>query len=498
MPAGIEALLRKPRTWLTHNGTNFDWHWLQSYGIPRPTNHHDTLVGEQVLATTGRHDVRKDLGSTLQRRLGYSTKQTIDHAGWSNAELTEKQVEYAAGDVLALPQLFLTQLELAEQRGLGEAMQKEQALTPIITQIGYNGVQLDQEAYENLLIEQYEKALEARGRIGTWFNANSPAQVQTYLASQGCNVPNTKATTLNLLADDFPVIRDVLILRRAAKRSSMYEDKMLEEFADANLIVRSQYWQVAAETTRFTCTDPNFQQVPRDMRGMFGSADPAVKVVSADFSQIEVRFCAELSKDAELYLAIEDEDIHSNMARTLFNKEVLEGDDRFRGKAGTFTLIFAGSIEGIKEMGAIVGIDIPDKVAEVMISRFFNRFRGVKKWHDGIKTATRQRIVTINLPWGHKRIVTGNKKYLQLIANNMIQGSAAIGIKEALFEADRRGLTPYIGALIHDEIMGTNVPITYAKEFAHELEDAMIVGMSRILHSIPVKVETKISQHWGK
>ena len=498
MPAGIEALLRKPRTWLTHNGTNFDWHWLQSYGIPRPISHHDTLVGEQVLATTGRHDVHKDLNSTLERRLGYSTKGTIDHAGWANAELTEAQIQYAAGDVLTLPLLFLAQLELAEQRGLGNAMQKEQELTPIMTQIGYNGVQLDVEAFENLLIEQYEKALAARERIGVWFNANSPAQVKAYLESQNCFVPNTRASTLNLLADDFPVINDVLCMRRASKRSSMYEDRMLKDFADSNLLVRSQYWQIGADTTRFTCTDPNFQQIPRDMRGMFGSSDPAFKVVSCDFSQIEVRFVAELSQDPELVLAIDDEDIHTNMAQTMFNKQKLEGDERFRGKAGTFTWAFIGGIEGIKEMGALAGVFITDEQAHDMIQRLNSRFRGVAHWHQGIRTAAKQRSVTVELPWGHKRHLFGAKKTPQVICNTMVQGSASLGMKESLLEADRRGLTPYICALIHDEAMGTNIPTTYAYEFAHELEEAMIVGMSKILHNIPIKVDTTVSQHWKK
>ena len=498
MPAGIEALLRKPRTWITHNGTNFDWHWLQSYNMPLPTSHHDTLVGEQVLATTGRADIKKNLDATMKRRLNKSTKGEVDHSGWQNSYLTDEQVMYAAGDVVLLPALFITQLELAEKRGLGRAMQKEQELTPIISQIGHNGVQLDQEAFENLLIAQFERAIEAQERIGAGFNPNSPQQVMRYLNSMNCYPKNTKQGTLNLLEDDFPFVKDVQIMRRAAKRESMYADKMLPIFADEDLIVRSMYWQVGAATARFTCTDPNFQQVPKDMRGMFGSQDPSVRCVSSDFSQIEVRLVAELSQDAELYLAIDSEDIHVNMAQTMFNKAVLTGDERFRGKAGTFTWCFIGGRAGLQEMGALAGVFISDEQADAMILRLNRRFRGVAQWHKTIREAAKRRQVTVELPWEHKRHLFGAKKTPQVICNTMVQGSAAMGIKESLFEANKRGLIPYIGALVHDEIMGTNIPTAYAQDFAEELEEAMIEGMSKVLHTVPIKIETKIGSHWSK
>ncbi len=500
MPEPVEALLKQPipRQWVTHNGTNFDWHWLRSYGIPIPPSHYDTLVGEQVLATTGRADIKKDLGHTMQRRLGYSSKGVADHSGWANRELNENQVAYAAGDVEELARLMLAQMELAEDRGLGEALVKEQYLTSIVAEIGSNGTQLDVEAFENLLIDQFEKAIAARERIGAWFNPNSPAQVKRYLHDNGCFVQDTKAATLNLLEEDFPIVKDIQIMKRAAKRSSMYSTKMLDEFADNDFLVRSMYWQTAAETTRMTSTDPNFQQIPRDMRGMFGSKDPGVRTVSSDFSQIEVRFVAEFSEDPELYIAIEDEDIHSNMARTMFNKIILVGDDRFRGKAGTFTWTFIGGIEGIQAMGALAGVYISDEEADEMIARLNARFKGVANWHRRIRVAANRRVVTIDLPWHHQRHLVGAKRRPQVICNTMVQGSAAAGMKEALFECHRRRLTPYISALIHDEIMGTNIPTAYAEEFGRELEEAMIEGMSKILQTVPVKVETTISSHWGK
>ena len=317
MPEEIRDLLSQEKGWVTHNGTNFDLHWLQSYGIMPDGWFHDTLIGEQVLGTTGRHDIKKDLGSTFQRRLGYSAKKSVDHSGWSNPELTDEQVAYAAGDVEDLLRLMTVQMELSKERSLEEAMLLEEDLSPTIARIGYTGMQYDHEVFETLLIDWLERALEAQDRIGAWFNPNSAPQVKEYLASQGCYVKDTKKETL-LLLEDFPAAQDIVIMRGAKKRSSMYANRIDKEFSDAYGIVRTNYWQVGADTTRFACSDPNLQQIPRDFRPMFGSSDPNLKVVAVDYSQLEVRIAAELSKCPYLYQALVSEDLHVYMARTMF------------------------------------------------------------------------------------------------------------------------------------------------------------------------------------
>ena len=135
-------------------------------------------------------------------------------------------------------------------------------------------MQLDADKLDELIIEQYEKALEAQERLGVFFNPNSPKQVMDYLHSIGCFVKDTKAATLNMLEDDWPQVADVLIMRRARKRTSMYEERMATEFADAHGIVRTNYWQVGTDTTRFSCSNPNLQQIPRNFRSsLAGSRD---------------------------------------------------------------------------------------------------------------------------------------------------------------------------------------------------------------------------------
>ena len=495
MPEEIDILLRRPREWITHNGTNFDLHFLQSYGHMPEGTHFDTLVGEQVLATTGRADVKKDLASSAKRRLGLDVKQQVDHTAWSNPELTEHQVMYCAMDVLSLHALQLRQLELAVERRLDTAMMREMDLTRCIARIGYNGLQLDEDKLDELIIEQYERALEAQSRIGVFFNPNSPKQVMEYLHSIGCMVTDTKAGTLNLLADDWPQIEDVLIMRRARKRTSMYEERMATEFADGDGIVRTNYWQVGTDTTRFSCSNPNLQQIPRNFRAMFGGKE-GHQVVAVDYSQLELRVAAEIAQDYELMKALEAEDLHSDMAYTMFNRPHESVEERNGGKAGTYTWVFKGGKDGVQAMGAAQGIRISDQMANMMLRNLSRRFTGVAKWHRQCEQASHQRTVSLTLPWGHKRHLIGAMRNPQRICNTMVQGSAAMGLKEAIFECEEQGILHLIGGLVHDEIVGTNIPDNEVSDFEATLKDCMIKGMQKVIHTVPIEVESKIGTHW--
>ena len=494
-----EDLLRQQRCWVTHNGTNFDWHWLQWYGFEAPAvgRHFDTLIAEQVLAVVDRRDIRKDLGSTLKRRLKEDVKATIDHRGWMNATLTDEQVAYAALDVLALMALKDEQLKLAKERRLSEAMEKEQQLTSVIMRIGYNGLQLDSDRMYELILKALEDAQAAAQRLGG-LNVNSSKQVLDRLRREGLRVHDSRATTLMPLADRHQIVDDILRVRRARKRDSMYSEKMETDYADAEGLVRAAYWQIAAETTRFTCSDPNLQQIPRDMRSMFGSSDPAKRVVATDYSQLEVRVAAELANDPQLVEAIDSEDLHTHMAQIMFSKDAVSKEERRDGKAGTFTWLFAGGAKGIQTMGASAGFEIDTDTARQMVQRLSQRFRGVATWHSEAQTACRNlRAIPISLPWGHKRVLVGAQRAPTKVCNTMVQGTAAIGLKEALFEAHRRNLTNYIGGLVHDEIVATNVPVAEAEGFRQELEEAMLVGMQKLLVKVPIEVESKVGGHWS-
>ena len=313
---------------------------------------------------------------------------------------------------------------------------------------------------------------------------------------QGCFVTDTRKETLNLLADDWPCVKDVIIMRQAKKRSSMYAGRIDNEYSDGQGIVRTNYWQVGADTTRFTSTSPNLQQIPRDFRPMFGSADPAYQVVAVDYSQLEVRVVAELSKDPALYDALCSEDLHLFMAQTMWPGEEISSLRRYRGKAGTFTWTFMGGRDGIQHMGATAGVRISDDEADSIIRNLNRRFTAVGSWHNLIRRASKQRMVTVDLPWGHKRHLVGQKNRPQTICNTMVQGTAAIGLKMALLECAKDGLIDYMGGLVHDEVVATNVPTRQADEYRQAVEEALLRAMRNLITNVPIEVESKVGQHW--
>ena len=481
--------------WITHNGTGFDLLFFLSQGVELKFGmHYDTLIGEQVLGTVNRHDVRRDLGSTMKRRLGRNSKGTIDHTTWQDDHLDEAQLEYAAADVEYLVAIKDVQIDLAYNRGLKQALEKEQKLTTIVAQIAHNGMAISKEELVKMQERFLEQAAEAQARLPEHLNVNSPKQVKEFLHSKGIMVESTSKDILIMRSE--PECHDILTVRPALKRSGFYDDSWLDKYVVDDR-VRTRYRQLGTDTTRFSSADPNLQQIPRDMRGMFGHEE-GKHVVAVDYAQLELRIAAHLSQDQELIGALESEDIHEYMAQVMMNRKEVTKVERRDGKAGTFTWIFYGGVFGIQAMGRQQGIDIPEEKANSMLRRLRSRFRGVTQWHNTSARALsrRPRIATVVLPWGHQRQFLSKDQRVQRIVNTQVQGRAAIGLKEALFEIHKRGLDRYIGGLVHDEIVATSVPERQSAEFAAELGEAMVVGMTKVCDTIPITVDTDIGSYW--
>ena len=393
---------------------------------------------------------------------------------------------------------------------------KEQELTIPAAVIRGNGLPLSEDRLEELKVDMLEKAEEARERVLDTFgdiNLNSWQQVkQGAEDALGIKLKNTTVETLNYEGRNYPVLRDIITVRRADKRSGFYDEDWIEDFL-INGRVYANYWQLGTGTTRFSSTKPNLQQIPRNMRVMIGN-EPGMKVVQADFGQIELRIIAFYSRDTELVNALLEEDFHADMASTMFKQETVTKNQRSQGKWGTFTWTFAGgaravvaaSRKGDNEEGFL-----SDQEAEEMLLGLGQRFRRVKRFQGDAKDAVKgRRAKKVILPWGHQRILTPGK-YRTILGsqyiNTRVQGSAAIGFKEAVMECHRRGLTPYIGGLVHDEIVATGLPEAEAEDYRVELVDAMHTGMMRMFeivraHSrheypeVPVSVEYNVADTW--
>lgn len=502
IPEPLRELLSLDNLFITQNGTTFDLPFLLQSGI-KIKNHYDILIAEQVLNTSNRRDTRNDLGAIMERRIGQSFKRSVDHGAWTAPSLTHDQKLYAASDTAFLVKIYKIQQSLARQRKLVEPLDHEQKLTTRMAQIINNGMAFSHDTlqekreamYDNLLIYQHELEEE----FGWGFNPRSSQEVISALGSIGIDISNSQQGTLKPIAEHNPTVQKILDVRQASKRTGFYDENFEQKYVKFGRIY-TKYWQLGTNTTRYSSSDPNLQQIPKNMRSFIGN-EPGHKVVASDFSQIEIFIAASITRDSNLIEALDSEDFHAYMAQQMFDLNYIpileiEKDTRNDGKAGTFTWVFAGGENGIIEMGKSAGKVIPNKRARGMILHLQRRFPGVTRWHRSKRNKVSKRFPSkVRLPWGHQRVFLPGQQSVQKFVNTEVQGTAAIGLKESILEADRRGLLEYIGGLVHDEIVATSVPDEEAIDFARELEDAMKAGMAKVCN-LPVRVESEIDDAW--
>lgn len=503
IPDDVKKLFTKDKTFIVHNGVGFDLWFMDTHGIKwEDSKWHDTLVGETVLASTGRRDVSKSLRASLRRRIGKEVDKDIEHGHWDE-ELTDKQLEYASQDVLSLPALYREQLAKAEHSEETRAMEMEMKLVPYVARMSINGLPLKREVMRQFVRDQHVAIAESekflRKRFGKDINLNSPKQVKEALNNNGIPVESTGMEVLTpLLMIDGPhtkIIEPLITWKHGAQRIKMYS----EDWMDQHIIddwVHPHFWQCSADTTRFTSSNPNLQQVPKDSRGIIGGMD-GMDIVSVDYSQIEVRIAAKVAQDETLIAALESEDIHTSIAAEVYgiSEEEVSKYQRKVAKAMTFLLLFGGGVPKFYEYVKMLGGSITYEEAAELVFKFFSRFSGLhamKKKAE--RLAQRPGPVFIRLPNSNRRILIGQSKRSTVILNTMVQGTAAVGLKYGMIEAGDRGLMKYIGATVHDELVAA-VPHKQAKEFGHELQEAMIIGMRKAIDTT-VKAEISIGKVW--
>ena len=486
---------------VTHNGAMFDLLFFRNNGI-RFHNHYDTLIGELVLATNGRRGVRKNLGATMKRRTGQDSKLEIDHSAWSAHTLTEDQLIYAATDVLYLHDIQKEQVSKAKERFLTLALEKEQALSLLCVEATHRGIHLDFERYSYFVNQMIEKANESRARVayvfGEDFNVRSPKQVLENLQLIGLKIESTRVDELALIARDMQIVEDILTVRQSDKRAGMYSPEWYQKYVTNNR-VHARYWQLGTDTTRFSSSDPNMQQIPRNMREMFGGEEGKV-IIGIDYAQAELRMAASIANSPSLMKALQADDVHNEMAAVMFEMDPLEVtyEQRQDGKTGSFDWVFGGGADGLRKMGIRQRKDISEAKARKMLRNLNERFPEVHAWHENARLlASKSRYgIDVKLPWGHRRMLTGTQRVHTKVCNTKVQGSVAIIIKEAMLELFKYGLYDYVGGCVHDEITFTSVPENEAQELA--VEAAKVIEDASLEHSlIKFPTDTAISKYWS-
>ena len=525
--AKLRPLLEDPARPKIGQNLKYDMSVLANYGIALDGIYADTMLESYVLDSTA---TRHDMDSLALKYLGLKTIHFEDVAGKGAKQITfnavpiEQAVPYAAEDADITFRLHeLLWPRLAQTEALMNLLRDiEVPLIPVLSRIERNGVLVDGERLQRQSIElgQRLEILQAQAwdLAGGDFNLGSPKQLQTILFEQmGLPVkqktpkgqPSTNEAVLQELADEGHELPILLLEHRSlSKLKSTYTDKLPDQVNARTGRVHTSYHQAVAATGRLSSSDPNLQNIPirtaegRRIRQAFVA--PAGRVMlSADYSQIELRIMAHLSGDKGLLEAFaRGEDVHRATAAEVFGTTPMAVTDvqRRHAKAINFGLIYGMSAFGLARQ---LGIDRGSAADYMEI--YFQRYPGVKKYMDETRESARKQ--------GYVETLYGRRLYLPDIkASNVqrrqyaertainapMQGSAADIIKRAMLNCHRwlqeQSLHTLMVLQVHDELV-FEVP-------DHELA-AVRKGVERCMASaaqlrVPLVVDMGTGPNWDE
>jgi len=455
---------------------------LGERGLALPQPDFDTQLAAFLVEPSGAHDVP----SLALQSLGTRVQSYEELAGRGAKAVPATEIEpealgrWAAAQLVASRALEPLLRERLEQDGLLPLFEQvELPLTGVLGQVERTGVRLDEQRLAALSEEYAAKLSEIEGRIfalaGESFKVNSPKQLQ-HILFEKLALPVIKKTktgystdesVLEQLAHEHELPREVLAWRRLSKLKSTYLDALPPLVSERTGRLHPTFLQTGAATGRLASANPNVQNIPiRTEEGIrireaFVPAEGRL-LVSADYSQVELRILAHYSEDASLIDAFErGEDVHRRTAAEVAGIAAEEVDDeqRARAKAVNFGIIYGSSAFGLANQLGIAQAD-----AQATIDAYFARYQGVRRFLDETVEAARE--------CGFVTTLLGRRRYLpdlgsrnrvlrqaaeRMAVNTVIQGSEADLIKRAMVELEaalgEEGLRAQMILQVHDELV---------------------------------------------
>lgn len=503
-----------------HNA-KYDSHVFLNEGITLAGIEDDTMLMAYVLESH-RNVGMQELAQRYLGRTG-TTYEEICGKGARQICFDEVDIEtathYAAEDADFTLQLYLALAPMVrQQEGLQRIYRLEVQVSRVLTLIERNGVRIDESMLRRqsaqigaTLVELENKAYELAGQP---FNLNSTKQLGEILFGKmnlpvlrktPKGAPSTDEDVLSKLAADYPLPRTLLDYRGLAKLKSTYTDKLPKMIDPATGRVHTDYAQAAVITGRLASSDPNLQNIPvrteegRRIRMAFVPSDGGV-IVSADYSQIELRVMAHLSGDANLQKAFQEgEDIHRATAGEVFGvaPEQVNAEQRRAAKAINFGLIY-----GMSAFGLAANLGITRDAAQTYIDRYFSRYPGVAAYMSGIKKKASAQ--------GYVETVFGRRLWLPEInakgprragaeraaINAPMQGTSADLIKMAMVAVqtwlETEKLASRLVMQVHDELV-LDVPRAEQERVCQALPGLMCDVASL---AVPLVAETGVGNNW--
>lgn len=482
---GIKPILEDPSIKKIGQNMKYDMSVMGKYGVEIRGLAFDTMLESYVLNSVAS---RHNMDDLALKYLGRTTIHFEDIAGKGAKQVTFNQIdlevagEYAAEDADITLQLHQTIWpRLSESEKLRSVFEKiELPLVGVLSRIERNGVLLDTDLLakhsEALAVRIVELEEEAYSLAGEEFNLGSPKQLQQIffeklklpvIRKTPKGQPSTAEPVLQELAHDYPLPKVIMEYRGLTKLKSTYTDQLPKQVHESTGRVHTSYHQAVAATGRLSSKDPNLQNIPirteegRRVRKAFIAA-PGYKLIAADYSQIELRIMAHLSKDDGLLKAFKDGlDIHSATASEVFGNPIEQVKDfeRRSAKAINFGLIY-----GMSAFGLARQLSIPRGDAQDYIDLYFERYPGVRAYMDSVREQAAGN--------GYVETIFGRRLYLpDITASNFqrrqgaeraainapMQGSAADIIKLAMIDVDgwlmESGIDAKMIMQVHDELV---------------------------------------------
>jgi len=498
----LQALLTGPALKIFQNA-KFDLKMLQQAGLEVKGNLFDTMIASYLLSG-GRRIAGGgfSLKAIAKKYLNIDLSKEQQTSNWEG-ELTAEQLQYACKDAKILLKLRdILRKKLAENN-LAETARLEFDCIYSVADIELNGFFLDKEAVnsqkETLIAEIEQAEQEAREELGD-INLRSPKQLLPLLQKKtGKKLESTDKEYLKAIGH--PLFTKLIDYKEKYK---FFKDNFVdipEKTHRKTGRIHADYNQIGTETGRFTCQKPNLQQVPRkkEIRSCF-RPEPGHKFIIADYSQIELRIGAELSKDPVMIDAYSrGKDLHTLTASFVTGKapEEVTKNDRQLAKAVNFGLLYGAGAETFRKVAkSDYGIEITSKEAVNFRTKFFELYKGVKRWHE--LTQSRQEYITYTIGSRFRKFSRLEEYKLTDRLNSPDQGTGADILKKAMvLLRPRIAGKAKIVHIVHDEII-LEAPEEKAEEMKKILEDAMKEAGQYYIKSVPVEVEGNICNSWAE
>ncbi|SAL16618.1 DNA polymerase I [Caballeronia arvi] len=501
----------------------YDEQVLANYGIEMRGVEHDTLLQSYVLESHRPHD----MDNLALRHLGVKTIKYEDVAGKGASQIgfdevpLDKAAAYAAEDAditLRLHQALYPQV--AQEEGLLRVYRDiEMPTSRVLRKMERNGVLIDRQRLDTQSNEIAKRLIDLQAQAyelaGGEFNLGSPKQIgQIFFEKLQLPVvkktpsgaPSTDEEVLQKLAEDFPLPKVLLEHRGLSKLKSTYTDKLPRMVNTSTGRVHTNYAQAVAVTGRLSSNEPNLQNIPvrtgegRRIREAF-IASPGSKIVSADYSQIELRIMAHISGDESLMRAFtQGEDVHRATASEVFSVTPLEVDNDQRRIA---KVINFGLIYGMSSFGLASNLGITRDAAKLYIDRYFARYPGVAAYMENTRVSAKMN--------GFVETVFGRRLWLPEInggsgprrqaaeraaINAPMQGTAADLIKLSMIAVqdwlEASGIGAKMIMQVHDELV-LEVPEEALPEVRKRLPELMC-GVAKL--KVPLIAEVGVGNNW--